>query len=373
LGSTAPEVARTFARARELCARVGVTPDLFPTLIGLFRFYISRADVRVARDVADQLSALATTTEDAGVLLGAHNVAGMASFWAGDFATALPRLERGLDLYDLREHSAGRSPAYWGGHDSGVSCAVHSAWALWLLGYPARADARMRDGLAWARAGAYPFTLANASHFAAGFYECRRDVDAVRELVDSGVLDTTEHGFALLTIVSPMHRGWLLGDADQMRAAVFAFRDHGGGIGLPTFLGLLTEAYEKLGRVDEAVAVVTDAVGMATDSGAHYWDAEFARLQGTLMLWRVSASAQDDAESCFRRAIEIAQRQKAKTLELRAATSLSRLWQSQGKIGEARGLLSEVYEWFDEGFETADLRDAKALLEQLDAGTPRRR
>jgi DNA-binding winged helix-turn-helix (wHTH) protein/predicted ATPase len=372
LGSTAPEVARTFARARELCALVGATPDVVPTLVGLFRFYISRGEVRIARDVADQLSTLAGTTDDAAIRLAAHNASGMASFYAGDFPTARAELERGLDVYDPRQHSAGRSPAFWGGHDSGVSCAVHSAWALWLLGHPARAAARMRDGLAWAHAGGYPFTIANASHFAATFYACRRDPDAVRELVDTGLLHSIEHGFELLTIMAGMHRAWLDGDAAEMRAAVVTFRNHAGGIGLPTFLGLSAEAYERSGRADEGLAVVAEARAMSNDSGANYWDAELERLQGVLLLRQGGMSARDDAESCFRRGIAIAQRQQAKLLELRAVTSLGRLWQSRGEIREARALLFGVYEAFDEGFETPDLRDAKTLLGQLDEPTRRR-
>jgi DNA-binding winged helix-turn-helix (wHTH) protein/predicted ATPase len=372
LGSTAPEVVRTFARAQELCALVGVTPELFPTLVGLFRFYVSRAELRVARDVAEQLYTLATTTADPAVLLGAHNTVGMAAFYTGDFVAALHHLERGLDVYDPRKHGAGLSPAYWGGHDSGVSCGLHSAWALWVLGHPTRASARMRDALAWAREGAYLFTLANASHFAATFYECLRDADAVRTLVDSGVLQSPEHGFELLTILAAMHRGWSRGDVEEMRSGVLAFRDHAGGIGLPTFLGFVAEAYEKLGRAEDGLAIVRDALAMSKESGSTYWDAELERLRGTLLLRRRRASA-DEAESCFRGAIEIAQRQRAKSLELRAATSLGRLWQRQKRTDEARVLLSDVYGWFDEGFETADLRDATTLLEQLGGAVDRAR
>jgi DNA-binding winged helix-turn-helix (wHTH) protein/predicted ATPase len=372
LGSTSPEVVRTFARARELCARVGVTPDLLPTLVGLFRFYVSRAELGVARDVAEQLCILAATTDDSALLLGAGNAAGMTAFYAGDLPTALVQLERGLAAYDPRKHSAGRSPAFWGGHDSGVSCAVHSAWTLWLLGRPDRAAARMREGLAWARAAAYPFTLANASHFAATFYTCRREVDPVRELVDLGVLDPTEHEFELLRIMAAMHRAWLRGDPDEMRSAVSTFRGQAGGIGLPTFLGLVAEAYGTAGRPADGEPIVAEALAMADESGAHYWDAELERLRGTLVLVRGNAAARRDGEASFRRAIEIARGQGARTLELRAAVSLGGLLQGQGKIPEAHALLAGVYGGFEEGFETADLRDAKALLDRLE-GAPRRR
>src|SRR5262249_40960308 len=162
--------------------------------------------------------------------------------------------------------------------------AVHSAWALWLLGHPDRAAARMGEGLARARAQAYPFTLANASHFAASFHRCRRDPAAVRQLVDSGVLDSPEHGFELLTIMAGLCGGWRAGDPDAMRSAVFAFRDHAGGIGLPTFLGYVVESFDEADRVEDAASALADARAMSAESGARYWDAELARLEGTLLL-----------------------------------------------------------------------------------------
>ena len=149
---------------------------------------------------------------------------------------------------------------------------------------------------------------------------------------------------------------------------------------MPTYLGLLAEVYEKVDRVDEGLAVVAEALALAEETGAHYWDAELERLRGTLLLGRATArlgrkrggSTANDPEPCFQRAIEIARRQQAKSLELRAATSLARLWQGQGRTAEARSLLSEVYSWFSEGHETPDAREARSVLEQLDAGARRR-
>jgi len=377
-GWTAPEVARTYARARELCSRTGVaTPDLFPVLGGLFGFYMTRAELRVARDLADQISSLASATKVTALVLGAHNAAGMVAFHAGDFGAALAEMEGGMAIYDPREHDPNQAPAFWGGHNTGVSCAVHGAWSLWALGYPMRAAALMQQALDWARTADHPFTLTFACHFAASLHECRRDVEAARELVDEAIAHSTEHGFELFVSLGAVHRGWLLGDAAEIRSGVTAYRNTGSGFGVPTYLGLLAEAYEKHDQPDEGLAVVAEALAISDASGARYWDAELRRLQGALALRRgtsrrASPANQAEAESSFRGAIEIAQRQRAKSLELRATTSLSRLWQSQGNIREARGVLSEAYAWFGEGFDTADLRDAKALLDQLD-GAPRRR
>ena len=384
-GSAAPEISTVYAQARELCRRVGVTPELFPALVGLSGYYLTRADLRAARDVADQFLTLADATEDAAIFLGAHNAAGMVSFYAGDFADALDHLEKGLTVYEPQRHGPGHWPAFWGGHDPGVSCAAYCAWALWALGYPVRAAARMQQALDWARSAAYPFTLANARSIAAVFHVCRRDVDLARVLIDDAVVQASEHGFEMLADLNQILRGWLLSQtgerkqgAAHIQSSVDTFRGKGVGIGLPTFLGLLAEADLECARAEEGIAAVADALAMSEATGVHYWDVELRRLSGTLLLStaasqrrsarrRGSSPAEKNAESCFSSAIEIARRQQAKSLELRAITSLCQLWQSQGRIDDARALLSEIYAWFVEGFETADLAAAKALLEQLES------
>src|SRR5262245_13633732 len=304
-GWTTPEVAHTYARAHELCNRTGVAPDLFPVLGGLFGFYMTRAELRVARDLADQLGALVAAPQDSAMLLGAHNAAGMVSFHAGDFGASLADMERGMVVYDPQQHNPNQSPAFWGGHNTGVSCAVHAAWCLWALGYPVRAAARMREALDWARATDHPFTLAFACHFAASLHEARRDVEAARELAEEAIAHSTEHGFELFASLGAVHRGWLLADADEIRSGVTAYRNTGSGFGVPTYLGLLAEAYEKRDRPDEGLAVVADALAMSEASAAHYWDAELWRLRGALTLRRGTSrrdrgATHAEAERCFR-------------------------------------------------------------------------
>jgi predicted ATPase len=398
-GWAAPEVAHTYARARELCRHAGVTPQYFPVLNGLFGFYVTRADLGVAQELADQLLAMAGATDDTAVLLGAHNAAGMASFYAGDFAKALGHLERGMDVYDPLQHNPNRSPAFWGGHDAGVSCAVHAALALWVLGYPARAAATMQQALGWARSICHPFTLAFACHFAASFHQCRREVQAVRELGDEGILHSTEHGFELLLSVGAVHRGWLLSEEGegeegtaQIRSGLHAYREKGGGFGVPTFLAILAEACHQLGRSAEGLSVVADGLAVGEHTGSRYWEAELQRLKGELTLdcegrERHPARQRDgrqvksgparptappalpaagrEAEACFLEAMEIARKSKAKSFELRATMSLCRLWQAHGREREALALLGEIYGWFTEGRETPDLGDAKELLDEL--------
>ena len=371
---TTPEVERTYARAHELCKRAGVVHELLPVLGGLFGYHMTRGDVPVARGLAEQIATVAAATQDASVQLGSYNGTGMVAFHAGDFVACLDSMEHGLAIYDPHEHDPNLAPAFWGGHNTGVSCAVHAAWSLWATGRADRGAARMREALDWARAGNHPFTLAFACHFSATFHQVRREVDTAQALAAEGVMHAREHGFDLFASLDSVHRGWQHGDPAELRDGITAYRATGSGFGLPTYIGFLAEAYGKQDRPDEGLQAAAEALALADATDAHYWDADLERIRGTLTLQAHprAAAAQNDAEAAFRRAIEIARRQSAKTLELRAVTALCRLWQQQGKATEARALLSDACGWFTEGLETADFRDATALLEEL-ASPPRRR
>jgi predicted ATPase len=382
-GYAAPEVARTYARARELCEQVGDTAQLSPVLIGLGRFYLVRGEFQTARDIAAQLLTIAEATRDIVPLLAAHNALGGVSFYAGDFEAALAHLERGIALYDPEAHSPNRSPAFRLGQDPGVSCTTHAAMTLWMLGYPARAAARMQEAFALARSLDHPFSVSYACHFGAGVHQWRGDRQAVRDVEDEALALDTEHGFGLFLTAGAIQRGWLLAEDGreeeglaQMRDGLARHRNIGAAVLVPAFLALVAEVLEKLGRLAEGLSVVSEAFVAGQQSGQHYWEAELYRLRGALTLRAearpgrgASTAAADDAESCFLQAIGVARSQKAKSLELRAAASLSRLWAGQGKVREAHALLSGVYNWFTEGSDTADLIDAKSLLEELESRT----
>jgi predicted ATPase len=332
---------------------------------------MTRGDVPVARGLAEEIAKVAAATEDASVHLGSYNGTGMVAFHAGDFVACIDAMEHGLEIYDPHEHDPNLSPAFWGGHNTGVSCAVHAAWSLWATGRADRGAARMAQALDWARAGNHPFTLAFACHFSATFHQVRREVETAQALAAEGVNHAREHGFDLFASLDSVHRGWLHGDPAELRDGIAAYRATGSGFGMPTYLGFLAEAYGKQDRPDEGLPVVAEALALADATDAHYWDADLERIRGALSL-QAHPRAHKDAEACFMRAIEIAQRQSAKTLELRAVTALCRLWRQQGKVDEARARLADACGWFTEGLDTADQRDAKALLSELD-GRPRRR
>ena len=378
-GYGALEVARAYARARELCEHVGDTVRLLPVLLGLGRFHQGRGEVQIARGLAARLLAIADTTHDPAVGLAAHNALGIMAFYGGEFDAALAHLEQAMEVYDPSEYSPNRSIAFRAGQDPGVSCAVYAAWTLQLLGHPARAAARMREALALARSLDHPFSVAYACHFAAGFHLCRRERDAAQELENEALVYSTDHGFRLFPMMGAIHRGWVLSEQArreeglaQMREGLAALRAIGIELRRPVFLALLAEVCEKIRQPGEGLSAVTEALAVGAHTGQRHWDAELHRLKGTLMLQAELASAVPgtavarDAESSFLEAIEIARRQRAKSFELRAATSLSRLRADQGKRAEARALLSDIYGWFTEGFDTADLREAKLLLEELE-------
>jgi predicted ATPase len=374
-GWAAPEVARAYARARALCTETGVTPQLLPVLVGLAGFYLMRGELRVAREMDEQLLALAEGAGDPATLVAAHNMVGLRLFYGGQFLEALAHLEQAWSLYDPAQ-SFIRLRALSVDHDSGVSCAAHTALTLMILGYQDRAAARMRECLDLARSIDHPLSVAMAYNFAATLHQCRRETRIVQELEDVRLEYSTRHDFELFRLLGEIYRGWLL--AEEGRREEGAARIHqglalyqmiGAELGRPTFLGILAEVCDQLGRSDEARSAVAEALDTGARTGLHYWDAELHRLAGTLVLRAApegaQAGAEQQVESCFREALEIARRQNAKFHELRAAMSLSRLWHRQGKGREAHALLSAVYGWFTEGFETADLRDAKALLGQL--------
>ena len=353
--------------------------------------------------------AAAEASGDPEMRLAAHGALGIMAFHGGDFASALAHMEQAMVFYDRARHGPDRSPAFRGGQDPGVSCAVYTALALQLTGYPARAVERMRGALELARSLDHPFTTAYVCHFAAGFHQMRGERAAVSELEDEALACSTEHGFRLFPMLGAIHRGWALsleGRGEEglamTQAGLAAAREIGMELRRPSFLGLLAEIFGQLGWPEAGLSAVAEALSMGRETGQRYWDAELHRLNGVLALQaatghssggqgklssgppaaaadarpETSTAREKEAESAFLTAIDIARGQGAKWLELRAAVCLGRLWGARGKVGEARTLLSAVHARCTEGFDTRDLVEAKALLEELanrggpEAGSP---
>jgi predicted ATPase len=365
-GQGAPDVERAFLRARDLCHYLGETSQLFRVLWGLWYCFLVRAEIQKAHQFAEQLFALAQGQQDPTLLLLAHRVRGQTLYHLGELAQGQADLEQGITLYDCQRHSALAS-LY--GQDPGVACRSWEALALWLLGYPDRAAQRSCEALALARGFPHSYTLAYALEFAAWFHHFRREEQRTQECAEAATELSREQGFMVFVEWGTIWRGWALSTRgeegiSQIWQGLAAWRALGGEIMRPCLLALLAEAYGKTWQSEEALAVLAEALALADKSGERHYQAELHRLQGEFLLASPTEN-QSEAEACFCQAIAIARRQSAKSLELRAVMSLSRLYQKQGKQAEARPMLAEIYGWFTEGFDTPDLVDAAAQLNSL--------
>jgi predicted ATPase len=370
-GFSAPEVERAYARAHELCQQVGDTPQLCLVLWGLLQFSIVRADIQMALELGERLINLAQSIHDLDILLAAHNGLGTALPFRGELRAARTHLEQSLALYDPHKHHA---RAFFYGTNLQADSLAHLAHVLWLLGYPEQALQRGHEALTVAQAQepVHAFTLAHVANLIAVVHHFRREERLAQERAETARRLSSEHGFAAELGRGTILWGWALmvqGQAEglgQMRQGLAAYQATGAEVWRPYYLALLAEAYGRGGQRAEGLRLLTEAPAVADNSGEHWWAAELYRLRGELLLAHEGGGHNAvEAEQCFQQALAIAQHQQTKSLELRAAMSLSRLWQQQGKRDEAHELLGPIYGWFTEGFDTADLQGAKALLEAL--------
>jgi predicted ATPase len=306
---------------------------------------------------------------------------------------AREHLHQVVAMYEPYRHS---SLAFHFGYDPGVYAHAMEGWVLWLLGYPEQALWRSHDALRLAWGQSHPFTLSLTLITVAILQLMRGEGEATLEHVQAGLVLSTEHGFPYLSAVGTVLQGWELarmGSIEegmaQMREGLAALRATGAELLRPYLLALLAEACGRSGQIEAALGALEEALVGADEHAERFYEADLYRLKGNLLLRkcvgadRNPAAAeiskrqaadlvttgwsplQTEAETCFQTALTIARRQEAKALELRAAMSLSRLWQQQGKHAEAHALLAPIYGWFTEGFDTADLQEARALLEAL--------
>jgi class 3 adenylate cyclase/predicted ATPase len=367
-GQAAPEVEHAYSQAYALCQRVGETPELVPVLLGLWRFYSARSQLHTAREFGETLLRLAQCVDDPTLAVIAHYVLGTTWLWLGVLPAARTHLEEGIACYTLNQR---RAPVFRMGQDPGLVCRIYAALTLWLLGYPAQALVRLHDGLALAYELAHPYSLAWARCWVAFVSQLYRDVPAVREHAEAAVALSTEQSFPYWAALGTILRGWALAmqgrnevGMAEVRQGIAGWRATGAALLGPYFCTMLAEVCDHLGHPEDGLQALAEAHTLVEQHEERWWEAEVCRLRGVLLL-RQPDTPQAEAEAWLQRALDVARRQEAKSLELRAAMSLSRLWQQQGKRQEAHDLLAEVYAWFTEGFDTADLQDAKALLEAL--------
>jgi len=309
-------------------------------------------------------------------------------------SAAREHLEQGVARYDLHRH---RFLAFRYGQDPGVFCLCYLVRLLWFLGYPDQALHYSQRASALAREIGHPFSSTVAATFAALVTQLRREATKTLAAVEAAVPLCVEHGFTFYLSMNTILQGWALtfcGKPEeglrQLQQGLTAWQATGAELFRPHLLALLAEAYGATGQIEEGLRVIGEAFDAAHKGGMRFYEAELYRLKGTLTLQSQTSlrqvlnksqtsqnqsedtnsrsllpDPQAEAEACFLQAIEVAQQQQAKSWELRAATSLARLWQQQGKCQEAYELLAPVYNWFTEGFDTKDLQEAKALIEEL--------
>jgi class 3 adenylate cyclase/predicted ATPase len=367
-GYAASEMEQTYTRARHLCEQLENPRQLFIVLRGLWNYYQGRAEFQMAHTLSKQLLALAQQVQDTAMLLAAHRTLGATLYHVGAVASAHTHFAQGIALYDLQQH---RASTFLHGEDAGVVCRILDASSLWCLGYPDQGLRQSQAAIALAQHIGHPFSLGFAWSNTAIFHQLRREVRAAQACADAVISLATEQRFPQWKALGSLLYGWARvqqGQAEegsaQISQSLTAWRATGAEIGRPYSLALLAEAHGTIGEPETGLTVLTDALTLVDTTGARWYESECYRLKGELLLQQ-SSDNQAEAETCFTQAISIAQNQSAKSWELRAATSLAKLWQQQGKRQEAYDLLAPVYHWFTEGFDTADLKDAKALLDAL--------
>jgi class 3 adenylate cyclase/predicted ATPase len=368
-GYAAPEVAATYHRARELCEQAGDTAALFPGLYGMWLLYLGRAEHETAREFGEQCLSLARCLDDPALLLEAHYALGVSWFYLGQLSQAHAHLEQGIRLYDPHQHHA--LAFHYGNGDPGAGCLAYAGWTLWILGYPDQALARANEALTLAQHLEHSYTLARALYWTTLLHQLRREWQVVSERAATAITVATAQQVALVLAPGPIMRGWALAmqghgaeGLTQLSQGLDTYQATGAVFQRPHFLSMLAEAHRGLGQPEAGLTALSEALTLVEKTGERYYEAELHRLKGELLLQHAAPEV-THAETCFQHAIHIAQSQQAKSWELRATTSLAKLWQQQGKRQEAHDLLAPVYNWFTEGFDTADLQEAKALLDAL--------
>ncbi len=373
-GWAADEVGIAYGRAQALCEEIGETPRIFPVLWGLWMFYAVGGHLRKSLDVGEQLLRLAHRVQDPLSLVVAHYAVGVSQVWLGELDSAQANLDQCIAYY-VPEHHLSYVQKY--GSDIGPMGFSYAAIALWLRGYPAQAVLKTQAGQRLISHLSQPYSQMWVHLMSALSYQVCNEKHFAQNLAIESASLCMKHGFGMEQPLGLMIEGWALADRGQgirmMTEGQQGWRAAGGRLACTWFPAMLAECYGNMGRFDDGMSVIDEGLELAQDTGEGIFEAELHRLKGEFSL-KIMADTnlrplpvdpRAEAEASFRKATEIARTQHAKSLELRASINLAGLWRSQGKNTEARELLESIYGWFTEGFDTKDLLEAKALLEEL--------
>ena len=365
-GWGAPRVGRACRRARELTRQMDQLPQLPSLLNLLYQFHLIRAEHETALELAKEILAVAERGQDPLQIAFPLGSLGTSHFYLGDFTSARACQQQIIASYDPEAH---RSLAFVYGQDLAVLHLGYQARSTWFLGNPDRAVELNLEGIALAQGLDHPFSLALAFAMACWTHAARREVGATEKRAEATLQIAAPRGFVFFELMGRCFRGWARIQEGAVEEGLAQISRGLGGLQAtgtkfhrPHFLTWLVEGHAKLGQVEEGLCILAEALDLVEKTGERYYEAEIHRLKGHLLWMQGNGSG---AEAEYGKAIEVARGQKAKSLELRATVSLCRLWREQGKREEARERLAEIYGWFTEGFDTPDLREAKALLEEL--------
>jgi predicted ATPase len=370
-GPAALETGKAHARARALWEKLGSPPEFFRVPYGQSLYHLHRAEFDRALRLDEHFLRLSRQREDsAGLVLG-HYSTGRTLMFAGRFASSRSHLEEAIALYDPISHSSL-------GHQAGIHPRVGSRATLAIgvlcIGYPDQALAQSGAAITEARKLAHPPSLAMSLDNSARLLTLVGDSAALSEPVDQLVALAIDQGFPFWRALATIYRGWAMvknGDVAEgmsfLHSGSTASRAAGAELWVPSHIALLAVACEIAGKIEEALALLDDALCIVESTGGRWLAAELNRHKGLLLLRQGHPEA---AEQLYCEALRIAEEQEAKLWELRAAVNIARLRRDQARHAEARDVLAPVYGWFTEGFDTPDLKEARALLDEL-GGTSR--
>jgi predicted ATPase len=349
-----------------LGARRGDQQSVSAALFGLYAVFQTRGQLEAAYQSALRMLRRAVRTHDASLLLQAHAVLGATTFHRGWLLRAKRHFETAISLYPVVVAKGGRPLALWG--DLEVLCLAYAAFTWWLLGYPERAFASANQAVMSARALSDPHSLAFAEFFLGTVLQFRREADAAVEASDRVTALAQVHEFPYwLACASPLRahamaaQGRKEDAVAQIREGLAARLAAGAGLSRPYYLTKLAEACVEDDRPEEGLTALNEALMVGAQHQDRWFEAETLRLKGELLLGQ-GDSRIAEAQGCFQRAIEVARSQRAKSLELRAAMSLARLLATERKGDAERVAVAKIFRWFSEGFDTPDLKEARALL-----------
>ena len=374
-GYAAPKVGDVYLKARALWQRLGsLTPDSSEVLWGLRTYHTLRAEFATAHEIADEFLSAAARLADPELAMRGHWALETIFLHQGKFKLALQHYDKALALYDPQRH---RDDAFTYAQNPGVAMRCFAAWALWFVGLPDQALARITETVALARESSDPYGLAQALFFATMIHQLRQEPEQTQENAEAAIAVCRERGLVLYEAMATASRGWALvlqnrqeEGLEQLGEGLTNHRLTGAEVLLPHFLALLAEAFGKTNQVDAGLRILEEALGVVERNEEACYQAELERLKGELLLAQTTRPpAVAQAEACFQRSLQIAREQKAKSWELRSAISLARLYKNQHKQEAAHNVLAQIYNSFTEGFATLDLREAKTLLTNLSSRT----